>query len=110
MGPSSAPPGRLLHRPPPGGLGRRAEQPYNPPLGAPRCSGGTPWWHTTAWSTSAPDIEVEIDRPMPFEWSAFVASPKPSHGIHAPLQDRQVWTPRAAAYGKGLTPKSKKPS
>merc|ERR1711924_364777 len=106
--PSSAPASRSRCRPPSGGLGRRAEQPYNPPLGAPRCSGGSPWWHTTAWSTFAPDVEVPLDSPVPFEWSAFVSSPKPPLGIQTPGQERQLWTPSAAACGKRLTPKSSK--
>lgn len=95
--PLSAPPGR--RSPSPHVVGRRAKQRYNPPLCAPRCSGSSPWWHSSAWSTPSPEVESAADRPMPPEWPLFARASDP---LHRPLRPRQNWIP-ASTYGHRLS-------
>lgn len=95
--PVSAPPGRRAAC----GSRRHPQPPYNPPLGARRCSGGNPWWHTTAWSTLSPEVERPPDRPMPYEWQVFATAPD----LSSKLRPWQDWSssPTASVYGRRLT-------
>lgn len=110
--PMSAPPGRRVaessrprwgaaERPGPAGFRRGAKQQYKAPVTASRCSGQTPWWQGSAWSTTQNEVETPPDRPLPQEWAKFAGYSLRERDIFGPRQD-WIPTPLTAARGRRL--------